>query len=534
MAFSVKGNPAGDTTIPPEQDLAAPEAGKQSLLALTIVWHPVLIRVGESVDLFDLHELGRTEISREKPAFCHLSAGTGGGLGHRSLSRTRASLEIFSVRPGRYEIKAGPAPSQIEVDGAFLSTAVTADLGDLDRGHLILLNNEIVLCLHLAAKRPRTAAAMPELVGTGQKIQLVREQAARFAKADVPVLIQGETGTGKGLLAKAIVSMSKRCREPFIAVNMASIPPGTASAELFGSHRGAFTGADSAKPGFFGVAEGGTLFLDEIGCAPFELQTALLRALGDREIQPLGAGKPKRVNVRVLAATDSDLLADVAAKKFSAALFQRLCECRIELPPLRCRREDIGLLLLHFLAEQASLPADGVNGTWLRARTVAQLAAGSWPGNVRGLRSAAQYMVMEYSSQENVQLDQTLQGFAGLRESRKALPTDGPPEVERRTALSDTAPSKNNVLISDKDLASAFLDNDRNYNRTALSLGIPKSTLHEMVARNPLIPKPGPLSDDELMQLLSVPGSSLRGVADRYNHSVHALKIRLSKLRKKL
>src|SRR6185369_2634420 len=186
------------------------------------------------------------------------------------------------------------------------------------------------------------------------------------------------------------------------AVNMGAIPPALAAAELFGAARGAFTGADQRRTGYFSQAHGGTLFLDEIGETPPEVQVLLLRALETGEIQPVGAEAPRRVDVRVLAATDADLEEAIAAGRFRFSLFKRQTAYEIRLPALRERREDFGQLFFSFLrqelealGEAGRLDDPGPRGDpWLPAPLVARLAAADWPGNVRQLRNAARQIAI--------------------------------------------------------------------------------------------------------------------------------------------
>ena len=195
--------------------------------------------------------------------------------------------------------------------------------------------------------------------------------------------------------------MNRRER-PFVAVNMGAIPPSLAAAELFGAEKGAFTGANRARRGFFRSADGGTLFLDEIGETPSEVQGMLLRVLETGEIQPVGSENPRKVNVRVLAATDARLEMEIAEGRFRAPLLHRLNGFEIRLPPLRERLDDLGRLLLHFLrqemenlGENFSLVASGnPRGPWLPAPLVAQLAMGHWPGNVRQLLNITRQLVI--------------------------------------------------------------------------------------------------------------------------------------------
>jgi DNA-binding NtrC family response regulator len=220
--------------------------------------------------------------------------------------------------------------------------------------------------------------------------QSMRDQVAlaqRIAVHEVPVLILGETGTGKELFAEAIHSSSRRSDKPFLAVNCGAIPPELANSELFGHKRGAFTGAVSNRKGHFLEADGGTLFLDEVGDLPLATQVRLLRAIQAGEVTPVGESSPVKVNVRVIAATHRDLMADVASGQFREDLFHRLAVGILRLPPLRERGADLPLLLDAFM-QQLNRDARGrpeAQEKYLTPEAQRLLLAHSWPGNVREL-----------------------------------------------------------------------------------------------------------------------------------------------------
>ena len=231
-----------------------------------------------------------------------------------------------------------------------------------------------------------------DLIGSSPKFRALMTEVARVAPVDSAVLIQGETGTGKEVIARAIHDASPRRNQRFVAFNCAAIPSALLESELFGHDRGAFTGACTQTKGRFQMADGGTLFLDEIGDLPLELQPKLLRALQEREFERLGSAQTVRVNVRVVAATNQDLEQLVAKKLFRADLFYRLNVIPICLPPLRERVQDIPLLTEFFVAKFAAclnkpidLIPDGVMGV---------LQAHDWPGNIRELQNFIERAVL--------------------------------------------------------------------------------------------------------------------------------------------
>jgi DNA-binding NtrC family response regulator len=231
-------------------------------------------------------------------------------------------------------------------------------------------------------------AGVHGIVGRSQAMKDVTSVLSRIAGSDVPILIEGESGTGKDLLARAAHAMSARAAGPYVALNMSAIPENLAEAELFGHEKGAFTGAEQAREGFFAEAEGGTLFLDEIGLLPPALQPKLLRVLQDGEYIPVGSRKARKANVRVVAATNEDLARRVKEGKFREDLWFRLRVVPVRLPPLRERREDIPALVEHFVEKHAlrlGRPPLLPDAAALRA-----LLDHPWPGNIRELEHAVE------------------------------------------------------------------------------------------------------------------------------------------------
>jgi len=234
-----------------------------------------------------------------------------------------------------------------------------------------------------------TSPPLPEpgvrLIGTSPPMQEVFKQIALVAPTDLPVLITGATGTGKDLAARAIHAHGARHDRPFLATSLAALAPSVIESELFGHIRGAFTGATSDRPGLFELADGGTLFLDEIGEAPPDLQVKLLRVLETREITPVGAARPRAIDVRVIAATNRDLTAALEAGAFRGDLFHRLNVFPISMPPLATRLEDLPALVATFV-QRISPQRPAVTEAFLAA-----VRARSWPGNVRELKHAVEY-----------------------------------------------------------------------------------------------------------------------------------------------
>jgi DNA-binding NtrC family response regulator len=225
-----------------------------------------------------------------------------------------------------------------------------------------------------------------ELVGSSLLMQKVYQEIDLAAASDSPVLITGETGTGKELAARAIHDLSPRKKGPFIAVNMGALPKELVESELFGREKGAFTGADARKRGRFALAEGGTLFLDELTSLPLELQPKLLRAIETKEIWPLGAERPEQVQVRPVAATNANIDAMIKEGTFRSDLYYRLNIHRIFLPPLRDHPEDIPMIARTLVERRKTDDkTGGLRATEISGGALAALVSRPWPGNVREL-----------------------------------------------------------------------------------------------------------------------------------------------------
>ncbi|MBT0585204.1 nitrogen regulation protein NR(I) [Alteromonas oceanisediminis] len=251
-----------------------------------------------------------------------------------------------------------------------------------------------------------------EIIGEAPAMQEVFRAIGRLSRSSISVLINGQSGTGKELVAHALHKHSPRAAQPFIALNMAAIPADLIESELFGHEKGAFTGAQTARQGRFEQANGGTLFLDEIGDMPLDVQTRLLRVLADGQFYRVGGHQSVRVDVRIIAATHQNLEERVQDGKFREDLFHRLNVIRVHIPSLNERREDIPLLAQHFLM-RASKELD-VEPKQLSRATEKVMMSLSWPGNVRQLENVCRWLTVMASGQE-------------------ILPSDLPPEIQQDT-----------------------------------------------------------------------------------------------------
>jgi two-component system response regulator HydG len=280
--------------------------------------------------------------------------------------------------------------------------------------------------------RERDGDGLQGLVGASPAMQTVYRTARQVAGARATVLITGESGTGKGELARAIHALGPRAKEPFVSLHCASLAETLLESELFGHEKGSFTGADKRRIGRFEQANGGTLFLDEIGDVPMGTQIKLLRVLQERTFERVGGNEPTKVDVRLIAATNRDLAADVSTGRFREDLYYRLNVVHIDMPPLRVRGGDVLALANHFLRRFNEENHKRIEGFTEKAR--AKIIAHRWPGNVRALENAIERAVVLC---ENPMLDEDDLPFETARESMGGLRIPGSTlaEVERYTIL---------------------------------------------------------------------------------------------------
>jgi len=248
------------------------------------------------------------------------------------------------------------------------------------------------------------ASMFEEIVGTSAALQRVLSLVSKVAPTDASVLVTGETGTGKELVARAIHRCSRRSSRAFVSVNCAAIPRDLMASELFGHEKGSFTGALQRRLGRFEMAEGGTIFLDEVGELPMEMQIALLRVLQEHEFERVGGTRSIQTNVRVIAATNRDLRAAIAAGTFRSDLFYRLNVFPIEMPPLRERREDIPVLVEYFIDRCARDVGKNIRG--INKKSLDLLQSYHWPGNIRELQNVIERSVIMCET-ENFSVDET-------------------------------------------------------------------------------------------------------------------------------
>jgi two-component system nitrogen regulation response regulator GlnG len=502
----------------PTMDVVEPHhASAATVVCLTIVAHPDPKRIG---DRFLCRYSGcneRVPITRSSPCFAAPTGGSARALQDPFLSRTPAiTMHLRGVTAVALE----PGRGEVHIDGRILKGDSLMNRERLENGVIIRLSSRIALMLH-----NMTDVSLPPtdlLVGHSRLMNHLRIQIRNAARQDGPVLILGSTGTGKELVADQIHRWSSRAQAPFVAINMATLVPTTAAAQLFGHRRGAFTGADQRHVGLFEHANQGTLLLDEIGDTPECVQPMLLRTLETGRILPLGDVSEAAMDVRVIGATELINSLDQAPTRFRASLIYRLSSLTIQVPPLTQRRDDIPRLLLHFLAMldsggswlDRSVRDDVV---WLRADDMLALLEYHFPGNVRELKNITVAMLAE----------------ADLRNRQLRLPQAWKPHCSSCVPLTHGEGRSRRRSVPDENaLADLLKENDWSPSRVAHILGIPNSTMHYWMSRASSIRRGTDLADVSAILERIAHGEQVIDVARDLGVSPRALRLRLSRERR--
>lgn len=525
------------------------------ILCLTLLFHPELERVGQQFR-WPTERQTPVQLSRLEPLFSTAEGSSPEPLKDPGVSRSPLTFQVRRGERGDVSVMLTASSERLAftVDGRPGGLSETFSFRRLSQGVFLSLGGRVLLALHLTG----FDAASPNrhgLIGVSEGIQRVRAEIERLGPLDVPVLIQGDSGAGKERVARALHEVSRRAVRPLTVINMGALNPSTVVAELFGHARGAFTGALSARRGYFGDADGGTLFLDEIGETPSDVQPMLLRALETGEIQPVG-GPPQQVNVRWITATDADLDAQTQDGRFRRPLLFRLRTTCISLPPLSERRLDVPLLFLHFLrASLAELGADHRLSTaalssanpWLTPRLLEGLLQYPWPGNVREVKNVALQVAIESRGLTVARLPDwltqrlnRLETALSTSATAKPLPAWAPASMPVSDAPAQegqpTAPpaEKNRrappAEISKEVLLATLQRHDWYVGATARSLGIAKNSLYARL-RQEGIRLASDLTPQDIKTAMTEEGSDdLNRLAIRLNVSPSGLMAQLKAL----
>jgi two-component system, NtrC family, nitrogen regulation response regulator GlnG len=491
------------------------QRSRSRIPALTILYHPEVRRVGERALLEGLIEEQPVQLSRLEPSFAMPGQADRRPLSDRHLSRS--PLLLTPVRgDGTLQLSLGESRTRVFADGAPVYEVCVFSPEEVERGVVIELADRIVLLLHTLPATPMPTPERFGLIGESEGIVRIRHEIRRVADLDVPILLRGETGTGKELVARAIHQVSQRRHGVCLFVNVAAIPASLAVSELFGSARGSFTSSVRDQAGYFQRAHGGTLFLDEIGEAPPEVQVLLLRVLETGEVQRVGGLEPQRVDVRLIAATDADLEQAIEEGRFRAPLLHRLAGYEILVPPMRERRDDFGRLFLHFLREELAAigeeyrldPPGDDDKPWLPSTVVARLARYRWPGNVRQLHNAVRQLVIASRSFDTVQIGPQIErllrdpesvpspveyGQEPGRETEKALPG-----VRRRRPNVEDYRSPSGV--TEAEIIETLRSCRWEVKLAAHLLGISRPSLYLLIDKSPNIRKAADLTAEQIQE----------------------------------
>ncbi len=503
-------SPRGDETLPSLRDYSAAYQ-LQTRYCLTIIFHPDSARIGERAVLGV--DSGETQsIGRHGPGF-----DAGMPLDDPYLSR--CALRIRALEHGLLLQRPAKA-SPCWLDGEELAGEQVLCAERLRAGVPLLFAHSVVLLLQGVEMPDAGVPPGCDLVGGSDSLQYLRNQIVRAAASQRDVLVRGENGTGKELVARAIHRLSARAGRPFVAVNMAAIPAGLAAASLFGSARGAYTGALREHIGYFPQAQGGTLFLDEVGDTPEEVQPQLLRALQEREIQCVG-GPVRRVELRVISATDARL--DGAGSNFRSALRYRLGAFEINLPALREHPADIGELLRHFIRETAVLEGreDPLPTAHSRPEVIAawaqlfyEFSRYHWPGNVRQLANYAAQLLLQQAGQPQLPV--------ALREAFAAQGED------RAVAAAGESPARARLAEVDEDEFRAVMQRcGFETAAVALALGVSRQAVYRRIHRSGEFRLASDIDERELREVLARHRGDVEATARYLQVSPSALRNRL-------
>lgn len=509
---------------------ASDQRAGRALLCLTIAWHPDLSRVGEQFMM-----TGDTlELTRYLPLFAkprqpgQRPESPDLALGYEGISRQ--ALHIRRELDDSVNITPPASKMVVEVGGSQIHGQHVLSREQIEAGVVLGLARAVLVCLHFMHCLPKHNP-VPGMLGVGEIAIKTRDLIRQVAATDETVLLLGETGTGKEVAAHAIHTLSLRRERTLVCVNMAALNEGLAAADLFGAAKGAYTGAQGTRGGFFQEAQDATLFLDEIGNAPTSVQPMLLRVLETGDYRPLGASRDAHSNARIIAATDQDLYAD----GFNQALLRRLESFIIPIAPLRARREDIGLLMVHML-HTSKLP--DCAHLVLPIQLVKEMLLYDWPGNVRQLRHVVKRSLLALRAGDVPQLANLLDlparstsGVASvLPASAAACPAVSTGEAVGMAATPNPGNTRQAGLrkkpgqLSEQDILQAMQEHDWEIQGAAQSLGISRPSLYRLLESHSQIRRPGEIPQEEIKTALAAAHSDMEACAAMLKTPVEALR----------
>ncbi|MFC0351717.1 sigma 54-interacting transcriptional regulator [Undibacterium danionis] len=516
--------------------IALSTQNNRHLLALTIAWHPDLARIGDQY--IGGTEAGVIELSRFIPSFQQIN-GDALPIGHGGISRDPVRI----VRDGSDGITICPPNSRmvVEVNGKEIQDITYLSAEQIEAGAILCLGRAVFVCIHWMRCLPKYNP-VDGFLGVGSSAIQTRDLIRLAATSDNTVLLLGETGTGKEVAAQGIHNLSKRNTHKMVSVNMAALNESLAAADLFGATRGAYTGAQTTRDGFFSEAQNSTLFLDEIGNTPSTVQPMLLRVLENGEYRPLGATRDARSSARLITATDQDLYDD----SFNHALLRRLESFIIRIPPLRARREDIGLLIRHLLQNNS---ISSVDATQIPHSLINDMLNFDWPGNIRQMGNVFKRALLSIQMGEFPQLANIVERpkmamatSVELRQPQTIAPTA--PHASPTAAVSIVTPSKLNQATSDyapterkklrdlteQDVVDAMERHNWTIQYAADDLGISRPSMYKLIENNSQIRRIEQIPAQEIQNQFELANKHVELCASRLKTPSEALRRHLKGL----
>ena len=465
-------------------------------IAVFIMSHPLLERIGHCY----FHPLDKPcvafEINRTQPMFAPDST----PLADPYINRT--GMSIRSTDNQYFTVTKQNPKLILQVADQVVEDSITVERSCLVEGLALQLNQRVCLLLKICPPVQRVDHQRFLMYGLSDSLNQLCRHIAFLSPTNEPVLIRGATGTGKELVARAIVKNSPRHDKPFISVNLAAISESLAAAELFGSAKGAYTGAQKQRDGFLQAADGGTLFLDEIGEAKADLQAMLLRVLETGELFPVGSTVPVKVDVRIIAATDAKLDQMIEQGDFKAPLLYRLANFELTLEDLAARKQDMSLLFVHFAkqvcGELGISPGQNLLApSWLPSDLMQQLLNYHWPGNIREFRNAVRQIVISAHSAPELALPAD---FAAKKLGQASLAS---PETRTQPPSEPVKqPKRKPASITKAELLASLTQYDYEVSKTAQSLNISRASVYLLMKQFD-IPSVNDLADQQILPLLA-------------------------------
>lgn len=509
------------------------------LLGLTIAWHPDLTRIGDQY--IGSTEAAVIEMSRFIPLFQQIG-GEALPIGHGGISRDPVRI----VRDANDGVTICPPNSRmvVEVNGKEIQNPTFLSAAQIEAGAILGLGRAVFICLHWMRCLPKNNP-VDGFLGVGSSAIQTRDLIRLAATNDNAVLLLGETGTGKEVAAQGIHNLSKRNGHKMVSVNMAALNESLAAADLFGATRGAYTGAQTTRDGFFSEAQNSTLFLDEIGNTPTTVQPMLLRVLENGEYRPLGAARDTRSNARLITATDQDLY-DLS---FNHALLRRLESFIIRIPPLRARREDIGLLILHLFKDNKLA---NIEINQIPPALISDMLNFEWPGNVRQLGNAFKRALLSIQLGEFpvlatiVERPKMAAGVsAELRQTRDAAPSEfttsnassapiasGASHINSAGDENKSTPTERKKIrdLTEDDIVNAMENHGWTIQYAADDLGISRPSMYKLIESNSQIRRVEQIPAEEIRAQLQLANNHVEQCASRLKTPSEALRRHLKGL----